>query len=325
MGKINGMRSEVKGDSKAAAVNKIRKRSFENEKGKTKSDIMKDVEKNMLEDEHAEARLGSRPARKSLSEKTEIGMRFNSRVAEIDKKAQMKERAQQYGNCAQRAAKADDGLAKIGVKVMKEFKDEIDCDRCSLLFFDSLLNEMFFYSHDQRFKFSMDKGIAGYVAMTEELVNVPDAYADSRFNQEMDKQTGFKTRNILCAPIRARSGDGVVAVIQMLNKKGDLAFSTLDEEVIRNASFKVSEALDLQFSTLINAQIDMERMSLDGARGEVTHSTPMAESKGGDERPLAEDSRLMTVASGTNDGFAEERRKRQKEYGMEVREAKIGI
>jgi hypothetical protein len=71
---------------------------------------------------------------------------------------------------------------------MREFKEECVCDRSSLMFFDSINSEMFFYSHEQRFKFDMSKGIAGYVAMTGEVVNVPDAYADSRFNQDMDKQ-----------------------------------------------------------------------------------------------------------------------------------------
>ena len=47
----------------------------------------------------------------------------------------------------------------------------------------------------------MDAGIAGHVATTGETLNIADAYADPRFNQEIDTKTGFKTRAILCMPI----------------------------------------------------------------------------------------------------------------------------
>ncbi|GMI35058.1 hypothetical protein TeGR_g12913 [Tetraparma gracilis] len=332
MDKINRMRAEKDGEAKSEKLDGMRRRSFDKDNAKKeKSEIMKDVEKNMLEDEHAEDRMNSRPQRKSLSGKTAIGMRFTESNDKTDERARNKDRAWAYGNSAQRAAKADDGLARIGAKVMREFKEECVCDRSSLMFFDSINSEMFFYSHEQRFKFDMSKGIAGYVAMTGEVVNVPDAYADSRFNQDMDKQTGFKTKSILCAPIKSRSQDGVVAVIQMLNKRssdGEHAeFTEADENVIRNCAFKVSEALDLQYQTLVNAQIDMERISLDGARNAKPVLAKDMDTGGGhgDEAPLPEDSRLMTVASEKTDPFANERRQRQKEYGMEVREAKVGL
>ena len=100
------------------------------------------------------------------------------------------------------------------------------------MFFDSLKDEMFFYVGETRYRFDKESGIAGHVAKTGDILNVPDAYSHESFNSNLDKQTGFKTKSILCAPIRSRSGDGVVAVIQMLNKvdKGGV-FTTFDEEV----------------------------------------------------------------------------------------------
>lgn len=76
----------------------------------------------------------------------------------------------------------------------------------------------------------LDKGIAGYVATTGEAVNIPDVYADARFNDATDRQTGYRTRNMLCMPVMS-SGDRVVAVAQLLNKVGHLTqpFSTEDE------------------------------------------------------------------------------------------------
>ncbi|MGB5915779.1 MAG: GAF domain-containing protein, partial [Phormidesmis sp.] len=60
------------------------------------------------------------------------------------------------------------------------------------------------------------QGIAGYVAKTGEEVNIPDAYADERFSNTTDKQTGYRTRNILCMPVMS-SDRKVVAVAQLLN------------------------------------------------------------------------------------------------------------
>lgn len=47
----------------------------------------------------------------------------------------------------------------------------------------------------------MDQGIAGYVATTCSTLNIRDAYKDQRFNPEVDKKTGFRTKSILCMPI----------------------------------------------------------------------------------------------------------------------------
>ena len=51
------------------------------------------------------------------------------------------------------------------------------------------------------------KGIAGHVAQSGRVVNVLDASKEPRFNDTMDKQTGFKTKTILCVPIRSHNGN----------------------------------------------------------------------------------------------------------------------
>ncbi|EPY80539.1 cAMP and cAMP-inhibited cGMP 3,5-cyclic phosphodiesterase 10A, partial [Camelus ferus] len=76
-------------------------------------------------------------------------------------------------------------------------------------------------------RFSIEKGIAGQVARTGEVLNIPDAYADPRFNREVDLYTGYTTRNILCMPIVSRGS--VIGVVQMVNKISGSAFSKTDE------------------------------------------------------------------------------------------------
>ena len=75
----------------------------------------------------------------------------------------------------------------------------------------------------------LDKGIAGHVATTGQTLNIPDAYADKRFSDATDRQTGYLTRNILCMPV-TNSDNRVVAVAQLLNKIGPQPFSQEDED-----------------------------------------------------------------------------------------------
>ncbi len=64
-------------------------------------------------------------------------------------------------------------------------------------------------------------GIAGHVFSTGKGVIVEDAYSDRRFNRSIDQQTAYRTRNIVCAPIKTVRGE-VIGAIEMLNKKGGL-------------------------------------------------------------------------------------------------------
>jgi putative ABC transport system ATP-binding protein len=78
-------------------------------------------------------------------------------------------------------------------------------------------------------RFPVGSGIAGAVAETGQTIRIEDAYADERFNPEVDRQTGFRTRSILCLPVKNREGR-VFAVAQLLNRRDGEPFDSLDEE-----------------------------------------------------------------------------------------------
>ncbi|XP_068618143.1 dual 3',5'-cyclic-AMP and -GMP phosphodiesterase 11 isoform X3 [Battus philenor] len=103
-------------------------------------------------------------------------------------------------------------------------------------------------------------GIVGYVAESGEPVNIPDAYKDERFNHDIDQQTGYKTRSLLCMPIKDINGE-VIGVAQVINKQSDGPFTVNDEKVF--ASY-------LQFCGigLRNAQL-YERSQLEVKRNQV--------------------------------------------------------
>ena len=89
----------------------------------------------------------------------------------------------------------------------------------------------------------LGSGIAGTVAQSGQTIRIEDAYADPRFNQDIDRQTGFKTRSILCLPVKDQSGK-VFAVAQLLNRKDGLPFDEEDEQ--RFAEFTESTGVILE-------------------------------------------------------------------------------
>jgi len=100
------------------------------------------------------------------------------------------------------------------------------------------------------------RGIAGHVALTGEIVNIPAAYADTRFDPEVDKRTGFRTRNILTLPIRNKAGK-IVAVLQLLNKANG-SFTSEDTDALLTLSGQM--AMSLENAQLHHDLLEKERL-----------------------------------------------------------------
>ncbi|CAG9768016.1 unnamed protein product [Ceutorhynchus assimilis] len=79
-------------------------------------------------------------------------------------------------------------------------------------------------------RFPLGTGIAGQVALTGEILNIKDAYADKRFNRTVDQLTGYTTQTILCMPIYIRGS--IIGVVQMVNKHSG-CFTTDDEAAFK--------------------------------------------------------------------------------------------
>jgi GAF domain-containing protein len=108
-------------------------------------------------------------------------------------------------------------LPRLASSMSAAVKRLVSAERCSLFLVDENTDELYSVYFDngdeaahqldadvpEEVRFSASKGIAGYVARTGLTVNIPDAYADPRFNPEIDVVTGFRTRQILCMPIFA--------------------------------------------------------------------------------------------------------------------------
>ncbi len=101
----------------------------------------------------------------------------------------------------------------------------------------------------QEIRIPMTKGIAGHVARTGETVNLLDAYDDSRFEPDVDRRLGYRTRTLLCLPIRNKGND-VVGVLQLLNKATG-PFSSEDTMFLQALSVHCAIAIE-------NAQLHRE-------------------------------------------------------------------
>ncbi len=88
----------------------------------------------------------------------------------------------------------------------------------------------------------MGKGIAGHVAATGDTLNITDAYLDPRFNPDVDKVTGYRTKTILCMPMKNKDGK-IIGVFQLLNKRRGI-FTNEDEAIIAALSIHAAIAIE---------------------------------------------------------------------------------
>ena len=134
-----------------------------------------------------------------------------------------------------RTLAAETSLEHLLKTVAEEIKKVLDADRCTVFLLDKERNELVskvaLGMGTQELRFPADKGLAGYVAQMGEIINIEDAYKDDRFNQDIDKETGYRTKTILCMPIWNMKHE-ILGVFQVLNKNNDSIFTKEDEEIL---------------------------------------------------------------------------------------------
>jgi len=125
-------------------------------------------------------------------------------------------------------------------------RELLRAERCSLFLLDKekqlLWSKVAHGMGGKKFNLTLDKGLAGYVATTGKVVNVRDAYANPRFNPELDKKTDFRTRTVLCLPMKNHLGE-VIGVFQVLNKRGGL-FTPPDRNLLQIFSSQAAAAIE---------------------------------------------------------------------------------
>ena len=151
---------------------------------------------------------------------------------------------------------ADTLLASI----LSVASQELGVERGTLYFVDEASGEIWSKIADglniTEIRLPIGKGLAGTVAASGEPVILYDAYADPRFDPSQDQRSGFRTRSMLCVPIRNR-GQRIVGVLQLLNKKHG-SFGPHDLEFL--AEISEHFAIAMENATLHIELLEKQRM-----------------------------------------------------------------
>ncbi|CAN2040046.1 adenylate cyclase [Candidatus Magnetomoraceae bacterium gMMP-15] len=135
-------------------------------------------------------------------------------------------------------------LQPLLLKIMQGTTSLLDADRSTLFVYDEKNNELWSRVAEgaPEIRFPSHMGLAGSSFSERKTINIPDAYADDRFNPDFDKKTGYRTRSILCMPVVNKDGK-TIGVIQVLNKKGG-PFIKADENRLKALGVQASIAIE---------------------------------------------------------------------------------
>lgn len=125
----------------------------------------------------------------------------------------------------------------------------LEADRCSIFVLDDDKHELWTKTAHKVDEIRMrdDEGIVGEVATSGEIIHIKDAYNDPRFNDDIDRITGYKTTTILALPLKNRDEE-VMGVFQALNSRNG-EFSQTDVDLGILLSEYISSSLENQILT----------------------------------------------------------------------------
>ena len=157
-----------------------------------------------------------------------------------------------------RALAATEDLQALLPLVVDRSMELLDAERASVFLYEPESVELVssVAAGASELRIPADRGIAGETVRSKQTVNVPDAYADDRFNPEVDRQTGFRTRNILSVPLLDYHGE-LVGVVQVLNRRSG-AFG--DYEISLAEALAAQAGVALQRARLIRAFLEKQEM-----------------------------------------------------------------
>jgi phosphoserine phosphatase len=139
----------------------------------------------------------------------------------------------------------------------------LDCERATVFLYDTGTETLYSRmatglegSATKEIRFPVSLGIAGEVVRTGCVITISDAYADPRFNPDFDRQTGFRTRNMIAFPLRGYDSK-TVGVLQVLNKRGG-QFDRDDEQLVNFLGAQAGVAIQRQM--LLQEYADKQRI-----------------------------------------------------------------
>jgi phosphoserine phosphatase len=163
-------------------------------------------------------------------------------TAPVSKKQLRTETLEQILAVTQKLAAPYD-LSRMLSEVIDAARKVLHADRGTVYLYDEETDELMLTvaTGMEPIRFPATRGIAGQCAKSRAIINVPDCYADDRFDPSFDKKTGYKTRCMLTLPLVGYD-KSLVGVLQLLNKVGG-AFGDNDERVAAALAAQCAVAL----------------------------------------------------------------------------------
>ena len=181
-------------------------------------------------------------------------------------------------------------------------RELIVADRCTLWLLDQKNRELWTkVAHGiDAIRVPMSAGVVGYAVTHDEPVIINDAYNDSRFNPEVDKKTGYHTRNIIAIPIKNNEGK-LIGAYQAINKMTTGGrFGESDAQHLTLAASYSGQALE---SAMLYKEIEETQKEIIFTMAEVGESR--SKETGNHVKRVAEYSKLLALMWGINPEEAE--------------------
>jgi len=193
----------------------------------------------------------------------------------------------------------DGGERERARAFVKHLRDAIQAERSTLFLIDKEKGELRSIMADKieggDISLSLKLGIAGLVLVTGVDINIPDAYADPRFDKSIDERTGYRTHSLLCVPLRNQAGE-IMGVIEALNKINGV-FSDHDKDILKSLSSHV--AMFIENVLLFDEQNRQFQSILAVLAASIDAKDPLT---AGHSKKVAE----YSIAIGRELGFGEE-------------------
>lgn len=144
-----------------------------------------------------------------------------------------------------------------------------------------------------------DSGLVGYAVQNRQRLIVNDVYADDRFNDSVDRQTGYRTKNMMIIPMYNRAGM-LIGAYQVMNKALEQDFIESDMRYIMLASAYTAESIE---TMMLYEELEETQKEVVHILAEAVESR--SEETGNHVRRVAEYSKILALAYGLDEDEAE--------------------
>ena len=149
-------------------------------------------------------------------------------------------------------------------RIMDSANKVVKGEASSLLLINETDNTLYFHvalgdkgEEVKKYTLRIGEGIAGWVAKYSKPLLVPDVQNDKRFYKDISKRINFKTKSILCVPLKMR--EKTIGVLEVINKKDQMSFSIDDQSLLETFSNLAAIAIE---NARIYQDIKLENINL---------------------------------------------------------------